>query len=558
MAATVADLWRGGDDSQPQYLAEREGGWVAVSRGEALRQIDELANGLLSLGLRRGDVVAVVGRTSLEWALVDFALARIGAVSVGLYVDSPPAEQAYVIGHSDAVAAVAEDADALPQEARGRLRHVLAFAQLDELAARGREFADANPEALDAATAAVTGDDLYTIIYTSGTTGPPKGCLIPHRNFVATVSVVDELPGLIEPSDVVLVYLPLAHNFGRLVHLAAPAIGFTLAFCRDPLAAAHAALAVRPTVFPSVPLAWEKVHAAATAHVRRATGARATIARWALDVGRRTTERLEAGRRVPLRTQLAYALADRLVYAKVRERLGGRLRLALSGGAPLSPQIARDLGAFGIRVLEGYGISECTSACSVNLPRRFRFGTVGHALPGFEFRIDEDGEILVRSPTIFAGYLKDDEATRDVITDDGWLRTGDIGALEDGFLRITDRKKDLIVTAGGENVAPMNIEQRLKSSPYITQALVVGDRRPHLGALITVDHDAVGDADPQALVQAVVDSVNEGRPRHEQIRRFAILPREFSSDEGEVTPTLKLRRRVIEHHFANEIASLFR
>ncbi|MBV8394953.1 MAG: long-chain fatty acid--CoA ligase [Actinobacteria bacterium] len=555
---TIADLWRAGDPEATQYLAERGDGWVEVSRADALRRIDELANGLLALGLRKGEVVAILGRTSLEWALTDFALARIGAVSVGLYVDSPPAEQAYVIGHSDAVAAFAEDPDALPAEARGRLRHVLAFAELDDLAARGRAYAAESPGALEAAAVAVKPDDLYTIIYTSGTTGPPKGCLIPHRNFVAIVSVVDELRGLIVEDDTVLLYLPLAHNFGRVVHLAAPAIGFTLAFCADPLRAGHAALAVRPTVFPSVPLAWEKVHAAATAHVRRATGARGAIARWAVRVGARASERLQAGKRVPLHLKPSYALADKLVYSKVRERVGGRLRLALSGGAPLSAQIARDLHALGILVLEGYGISEATSAASVNLPDHFRFGTVGPPLPGVEFRIDDDGEILLRSETVMRGYLKDDEATRATITEDGWLRTGDVGELEDGFLRITDRKKDLIVTASGENVAPQNIENALKGAPVISQALVLGDRRAHLGALITVDRDAVGDGDAQALVQAVVDGVNEGRPRHEQVRRFAILDHDFSQADGEVTPTLKLRRRVIEEHYADVIAGLFR
>jgi long-chain acyl-CoA synthetase len=296
---------------------------------------------------------------------------------------------------------------------------------------------------------------------------------------------------------------------------------------------------------------------------------------WALPVGRKVSELESAGTPVPASLRLQHRLADRLVFAKVRERLGGRLRLPISGGAPLARDIAEFFDAIGIRILEGYGLTECTTAASTNRPERYRFGTVGPPLPGFEVRIDDDGEILIRSETVFQGYFKEPEATAAVLTEDGWLRTGDIGALdEDGFLHITDRKKDILVTAGGKNVAPQNLENDLKTSKYVSQALVVGDRRPYVAALVTLDPEAIrawaaehgvdGDLETlarddrvRALVQGVVDEVNRERSRYEQIKRFAIVPRDFTAEHGEVTPTLKLRRRAVLEHFRREIDELF-
>jgi long-chain acyl-CoA synthetase len=282
--------------------------------------------------------------------------------------------------------------------------------------------------------------------------------------------------------------------------------------------------------------------------------------RWALRVGAKATARRQEGRRPPL----LYGLADRLVYSKVRSRLGGELRFAISGGAPLSRDVLEFFGRVGLLVLEGYGLTECTTACSVNLPARYRFGTVGPLLPGFEGRLDDDGELLIRSPTVFAGYYHDEPATRAVLGDDGWLRTGDIARFdEDGFLTITDRKKDILVTAGGKNVAPQNLENELKASKYVSQALIVGDRRPFVAALVTLDEGEIekwrqgGGEDVETLIQSIVDDVNGQRSRFEQIKRFAILPRDFSADEGEVTPTLKLRRSVVQEHFAGEIEALY-
>ena len=427
---------------------------------------------------------------------------------------------------------------------------------------------------MEDAAAQIGEDDLYTVIYTSGTTGPPKGCLIRHRNYYAMAAIVRDIPGLLKPDDLMLLYLPLAHNFGRLMHLAGPMAGFTIAFCPDPYAVAEALPAVRPTLFPSVPRIFEKVHAAITSQLATATGPKRRLADWAVAVGRRASAFQQRGEPLPLGLELQRRIADRLVFQKVRARLGGRLRLGISGGAPLAKEVAELLHAFGVLVIEGYGLTECTTACTVNLPGAFRFGTVGRALPGIEVETAADGELLVRGETVFAGYLDDEPATLAVLGSDGWLRTGDVGAIDgDGFVEITDRKKDIIVTSGGKNIAPANVENALKASRFVSQALVIGDRRPYIVALVTLDPaevdawaraegleldgDVAGDARVRELVQKIVDGVNADLARYEQIKRFTILPRDFSADDGEITPTLKLKRRVCEEHFAGDIEALY-
>ncbi len=569
---TIAGLWREataqGRDI-PAYLVERDGAWHEVGWREASRRVDELAGGLLALGVRKGDAFAILASTRLEWALFDFALALVGAVAAPIYASSSAKDCGYILAHSEAVGVLVEDEAqrAKVDEARGaapRLEHVVSFADLDELAARGREYAAEHPGALDEAARAVAEDDLFTYIYTSGTTGPPKACMITHRNYYVMAATVDALDDFTVAGDVMLLYLPLAHNYGRLMHLSGPYAGYTIAFCPDPLRVGEALVQVRPTVFPSVPRVYEKIHTAVVAKLDEASGARRKLVDWALRVGRRASELRQQGRPLPPALALQHRLADRLVYSKVKERLGGRLRVGISGGAPLAQEIIELFHTLDILILEGYGLTECTSAATVNRPGRFRFGTVGPPLPGFEVKTAEDGELLIRSETIFAGYFKDEEATRAVLTGDGWLRSGDIGEIdEDGFVRITDRKKDILVTAGGKNVAPQNLENELKSSKFVSQALVVGDRRPYVAALITLDEEEVakwrarGGSDVDALIQEVVDGVNRERSRFEQIKRFAILPRDFSPEQGEVTPTLKLKRRVCEERFAAEIEALY-
>jgi long-chain acyl-CoA synthetase len=557
---TIARLWLDADRRQwtrPAYLVSDGDRWREISREEAAEAVEELAHGLLALGIRKGDAFAILGSTRLEWALFDFALGLIGAVGAGIYANSSPRDVAHVLTHSEAVGALCEDEEQRRKLGDAPPRHVLTFADLDDLRRRGREHAHTHPDAVVEAAAAIEPDDLFTFIYTSGTTGPPKACMIRHRNYYAMVAKLDDLHDFVLPDDTMLLYLPLAHNFGRLMHLTAPYAGYTLAFCPDPYAVADALPAVRPTVLPSVPRVFEKVHSAVVETFDEARGAKGALIAWALRVGRRVSRLRQDRLPVPPILALQHRLADRLVYGKVKARLGGRLRIAISGGAPLAKEIAEFFHALDVLILEGYGLTECTTAATVNRPTRFRFGTVGPALPGVELRVAEEGELLIRSDTIFGGYYRDDEATREVLTEDGWLRSGDIASIDaDGFVTITDRKKDLLVTAGGKNVAPQNLENALKMSPLVSQALLVGDRRPYVAALITLTAD-VDAATAEANIRALVDEVNSDRSRFEQIKRFAILPRDFSADEDELTPTLKLKRRICEQHFAAEIERMY-
>jgi long-chain acyl-CoA synthetase len=565
---TIGALWRravADERSFPAYLVEADSGWREMDWEEAERRVDELANGLLALGIRKGDSVGLLGRTRVEWGLLDFALALVGGVTAPLYADSSAGEWAYALDLVGAVAVFADESlRGAVEEAVGgdpRMRHLLSLDELDDLAARGREYAADHPDALAEAESAVAEDDLYTFIYTSGTTGPPKACTILHRNYFEMAATVDRVEELTVRGDLLLLYLPLAHNFGRLLHLLGAYEGYTIAFLRDALRTPEALTEVRPTVLPSVPRLYEKVHTRIQAQFDEARGMRRRLIDWALAVGNEASPYKRRGRSLPMGLTARHALAKRLLYSRVKKRLGGRLRLAVSGGAPLAPEIGEFFLALDILILEGYGLSECTTACAVNRPGRVKFGTVGPPLPGFEVRIAEDGEILIRSETVFAGYYGDEDATRAVLDADGWLHSGDVGAIDDeGFLRVTDRKKDIIVTAGGKNVAPQNLENALKSTKLISQALVIGDRRPYVSALVTLDaeqSDGLSEAEVREAVQAIVDSVNEGRARYEQIKRFTTLPREFSAAEGEVTPTLKLRRRVCEEHFAAEIEKLY-
>jgi long-chain acyl-CoA synthetase len=561
---TIGRLWSDATSAgrtSPAYLVEREDGWHEVSWEEAGTAVEELANGLLALGVRKGDAFGILAQTSLEWALFDYALGRIGAVGAAIYANSAPRDCCYVLDHSDAIGVLVEDEEQRAKVADLGLEHVISFAELDELRARGRKHAAEHPEALAEAEARVGEDDLFTFIFTSGTTGPPKACMIRHRNYYEMAACVDRVPEFAISEDTMLLYLPLAHNFGRLMHLLGAHIGYTTAFVSDPMRVADAMPAVRPTLLPSVPRLYEKVHTAVLSQFEQVQGPRKRLLDWALRVGREVSELRQRGEPVPPSLARKQRLADRLVFSKIKERLGGRLRLGVSGGAPLAKEIGEFFHALDILIVEGWGLTECTTAAAVNRPGRFRFGTVGPALPDFEVRTDEDGEILVRSETVFAGYYKDEEATREVLGEDGWLRTGDVGSIdEDGFIHITDRKKDILITAGGKNVAPANLENALKTAPLVSQALVLGDRRPYVTALITLD-PAVADGLPaeqiEERVQAIVDGVNSELSRFEQIKRFRVLPRDFTPEEGEVTPTLKLKRRVCEEHFAGEIDALY-
>ena len=557
---TIARLWQNAVERRwpgPAYLVQEGEDWREVSWDEAAQAVEELANGLLAIGVKKGDAFSILGSTRLEWVLFDFALGLVGAVGAPIYMNSSPKDTAHVVQHSGAVGVLCEDESQRSKLEGLELDHVLTFADLDDLRARGRAYAESHPGAVAEAAAAIREDDLFTYIYTSGTTGPPKACMITHRNYYEMADKIRQIDDFTVMDDTMLLFLPLAHNFGRLMHLHSPHVGYTLAFCPDPYAVAEALPVVRPTVFPSVPRVYEKVHTAVTAKFDEATGVKRRLIDWALRVGREVSRLRQAGEPVPRGLAVRHRIADKLVYSKVKERLGGRIRICVSGGAPLAKESIEFFHALDILILEGYGLTECTTAATVNRPTSYRFGTVGPALPGVRLRIADDGEVLIETTTIFAGYYKDEAATREILPGDGWLRSGDVGNLdEDGFLTITDRKKDILVTAGGKNVAPQNLENALKTHSIISQALVVGDRRPYVAALITLVED-VSHEDAEAEVQRAVDEVNRDHSRFEQVKRFTILPRDFTAEDGEVTPTLKLKRRVCQEHFAAEIEALY-
>jgi long-chain acyl-CoA synthetase len=576
---TLAALWSRAvaeGPPSPAFLVQEHGGWHPVSWQEAGRRVDELAAGFLALGIRRGDRVAILGRTRLEWTLCDWALISIGALTVPIYPTSSALECSYILGSCGARFVVCENAEqetkVVPARRELEVLEQLILLEgdpapgtlaLSELRERGRALLAADPRAVERAGAGIDEEDALTIVYTSGTTGPPKGCVLTNRNYSEMVELVRGIEGLVEPGDCALLHLPLAHTFARLVEFLGAAAQLTIAFCPEPAQIPNALREVRPTLLPSVPRLYEKLAAAIRAGLDERRRLRRALAGWALRVGRQASARRQQERRLPPVLALELALADRLVLARVRERLGGRLKFAVSGGAPLPKELGEFFDALGVHLLEGYGLTECTTAATFNRPGRYRLGTAGQPLDGVELRIAGDGEILIRGEIVFAGYYRDEEATIEVLSRDGWLRSGDLGELDaDGFLTITGRKKDLIVTTGGKNLSPQNIELALEASPYIAQALVVGDGRPYLVALLAladdelqkVAHDKEG---VLAVVEQAVADVNRTRSREGQVRRFAVVPRPFSQEESELTPTLKLRRRVCEEHYRDEIDRLY-
>ena len=573
---TILELWQHAttrDSASPAFLVKEGKEWREVGWSEAGDRVDELAAGFLGLGIAKGDRVAILSRTRLEWTLSDLALTSIGAIVVPIYETSSRDDCAHVLSDSGAKAVICEDEKQF-EKTRGldlpALQLTISFEQVDEellllerVAEQGRAFAGERPAALADARSSISPEDPLTFIYTSGTTGAPKGCVLTNGGWAAVVESIKQIENLMGPGDVVLLFLPLAHNFARLVQFVGIGAGFTVAFCPDINRVARALAEVRPTIFPSVPRLYERVYTTVHGRLMQETGVKGRLVQSSLAAGRRAAAvRQRGGRPGPL-LALQLRLADRLVFSKIKERFGGRLKHAVSGGAPLSAEIIEFFAACGVLILEGYGLTETTSACTVNRPDNYRFGTVGTAVPGVEVALADDREIKVRGATLFQGYHGNDAATEEVLTDDGWLLTGDIGTIDDaGFVTIVDRKKELIVTSGGKKISPNNLENALKASPYVSQALVVGDNRSYLAALIYADPAETakatqGEDGARELIQGVIDEINSRHGPVEQIKRFTLLAREFSQEEGEITPTLKIRRKICEAHFRDEIERLY-
>ncbi|MGZ5440000.1 MAG: AMP-dependent synthetase/ligase, partial [Candidatus Aminicenantales bacterium] len=442
---------------------------------------------------------------------------------------------------------------------------------LDDLAARGR---GRDPAEWEQHWGAVRPEDVSTIIYTSGTTGPPKGCIITHGNCRAMLDMANEV-GVIEQEDVAYLYLPLAHSFARLIQFDTVDLGATLAYWeRDPLKILPNLAELKPTYFPSVPRIFEKIYTAATSSVEKEGGLKKAIFDWAIRVGQKMRETERAGREPGFLLRSQYEFANKKVLSRIHALFGGRLRLATSGAAPINPDILRFFDAAGVLVLEGWGMTETSTAATISTPEDFKIGTIGKPFPGCEVKIVDDGEILVRGPNVFQGYYKKEDATRETIVD-GWLHTGDLGGIDkDGFITITGRKKDIIITAGGKNITPANLENEVKQHPLVSQCVVVGDRQPYLAALVTLDPEEAAafakehglPEDPEQLasnpelraaVEAHVDKINEKFARVEQIKKIVILSHDLSQESGELTPTLKVKRAVVAERHAAEIEKLY-
>jgi long-chain acyl-CoA synthetase len=561
----------------------RDGSWHEWTYQELGDRARRLALGLAARGVRRGDRVALLGETRPEWTLTDCAILCSGATVVPVYHTSSPEEVAHVLRDSGARMVIAENAEQLAKVDAVRdqcpeLRETVSIDPVDGVASiedLERVGAERDPAEAALLVNQVRGEDVATIVYTSGTTGPPKGCVLTHANLLATMDMYEERLDL-DREMVIFLFLPLAHVLARLTELVGLDVGGTLAFWSGDSTQLVDDLAnARPTHVPSVPRVFEKVHTRALANVDEAGPLQRMVFRAALATGRAARRAERRHGRVNPVLRASRDLADRVVLSRVRTLFGGRIELALSGAAPIAEEVLEFFDACGVLVLEGYGMTESCAAATLNTVDELRFGTVGRPLPGTEVRIAPDGEVLLRGPNVFAGYHGNDAATAETLDADGWLHTGDLGEVDaDGFLRLTGRKKELIITSSGKNVSPANLEAALRESRWISQAVVYGDRRPYLVALLTLDPeeaqglaqelDIAGDAaalsrHPRVheLIGREVDAVNERFARIEQVKRFDLLDHDLSHDDGELTPTQKLRRAEVYRRYADEFAAIY-
>ncbi len=570
----------------PAYYVREGGVWKASSWREYANQVRRAGRALMALGLEPGQTTTILGFNRPEWCIFDVATMAAGGAPAGIYTTCSPEEVQYIVNHSESPVCLVENEEQCrkilaKKGEHPKLRHVVTMAGTgtidDDLVMTWEEFlarADNVPEAtLRERTEALEPDGLATLIYTSGTTGPPKAVMLSHRNLAWTANVAIEVVGA-NASDCSLSYLPLSHIAEQMFSMHLPiTTGGSIYFAESIEKVPDNLKEVQPTVFFGVPRIWEKFQAGIAGKLKDAAGLKAALVRWARRVGLAAMKEREAGRPVTGMLAFQHGIADKLIFSKLKPAIGlGRARVCVSGAAPISREILEFFASLDILVLEVYGQSEDTGPTSFNRPDHFRFGTVGPPIPGVEVKIAEDDEILVKGPNVFLGYFKDEAATRETLDEAGYLHSGDLGTVENGFLKITGRKKDIIITAGGKNIAPKNIEAALKNHELINEAVVIGDRRKFLSALLTIDPDA-GKAwaethgeDSTRLhesakireeIQAYIDDMNKQFARVEQIKKFTVLPRNFSVEEGELTPTLKVKRNVVNDHFAAEIEAMY-
>jgi long-chain acyl-CoA synthetase len=590
---TVCDLFYRSVDTyrKPEHLKyKRDGAWHTVSSEEFRAAVEEISMGLRALGVSRGDKVAIVSENRPEWAFADLATLCTGAADATIYPTLTAAQVHYILDDSESkVAFVSNAAQAAKvAEVRARLprlQHVVRFdpapmpgtTSLDELRAKGREALAADRDAVRRQAATLTKDDLATLIYTSGTTGDPKGVMLTHANLLHNVLAAEKVFPMVNHEWTALSFLPLCHSFERTAgHNFMLYAGVTIAYAESVEKVPENMQEVRPWIMCSVPRLYEKMYARVNEKVASDPPLRQRIFRWAIGVGREvfahTVARTEPGALLKLR----FSLADKLVFSKIKARTGGRLQLFISGGAPLAREIAEFFGAAGMLVCEGYGLSETSPVITCNRPGAVRPGTVGLPLEHVEVKIAPDGEILTRGPHVMKGYFKKPEATAEVMEKDGWFHTGDIGFVDpDGFLVITDRKKDIIVTSGGKNIAPQPIENRLKANKFFTEVVMIGNRRNFAAALVVPGFEALDAWAKQrgitasgreelvrrpevlAYYQDLVNEMTKDLAQFEKIKRIALVAREFTQESGELTPTLKVKRRVVEERYKPMIDAMY-
>jgi len=589
--ATVAEMfaWRvrqTPDKEAFRYLDTNEN-WVSINYRETERRVERLAAGLLAIGLGYEERVAIASNTRIEWVLVDFAINVAGGATTTIYPNTQSDDFQHILRDSEAVVLIAENAeqaakvadqDLLDQvhhivliDGEGDGERVLSWAQLNE---RGAALLTDDADALKTARERVTADSLSTLIYTSGTTGQPKGVELLQRSWVYTAFSVDTLD-IINANSLQYLWLPLSHVFGKTLLSCQLAIGFASAVDGRIDRIVPNLGAVKPDFMCGAPRIFEKVRSAVLL-AAPSGGIKGRIARWAFAVGRASREYRLAGKPLPTAMGVAYKVADRLVFSKLKERMGGNIDFFISGSAKLSSQVQAWFYSAGLLVVEGYGLTETSAVSCVNLPRAPRFGTVGPAIPGTDIKIAEDGEVLIKGPGVMRGYHNDPEKTAEVMID-GWFHTGDIGKLDaDGYLTITDRKKDLMKTSGGKYVAPAKVESVIAATiPYVSQVVAVGDGQKYISALLTMDRDhlkkwadknGLGGVEYSELTQTpqlremiggYVDQANEKLERWETVKKFAILPQEFSVDDGGVTPNMKIRRAAVAARFSDVVEGLY-
>jgi long-chain acyl-CoA synthetase len=556
----------------PALRVKEGGAWRARTWREWDTASREIGAGLRALGVENGDRVCILAGTRAEWVEADVGILLAGAVTVPIYQSNTPRECEYIISDCKARVVFVEDVKQLD-----KLRHDDVRAKLDgvkkvilmtgsaddpwvkplaELRSDGKAWLAEHT--LDAAKN-VGPDDIFTIVYTSGTTGPPKGVVLTHGNICYECEAIERVLK-IGADDEQLLFLPLAHIFAKILEWVAIGQGCVTAFAESIPQLIPNMKEVRPTFMGAVPRVYEKAYATILGNLsaKRQKAVSRLLIDSALAVGKKRDAAEQARTRPSAAVALGAKLADRVVFGKIQATFGGRLRFFVSGGAPLAREIAEFFASCGILILEGYGLTETTAATHVNQLERYRLGTVGPALPGVEVKLADDKEILVRGPNILREYYGNPGATSEAVDADGWFHTGDIGVVEDGFLRITDRKKDLIVTAGGKNVAPQNIEGALKAQcPYVSQVVVQGDRRPYLVALITVNPDVAGKPDVESAIAAAVQKLNAELASYETIKKYKILPNDLSQEAGELTPSLKVKRKFVAEKYKDHVNGLY-